>query len=89
MFHNKLWEEEREKVLKVFSWNAYSIKKIEFRVHFSLMRNRWVTAHCTPDKDPGNKSNIKEYFPQDFLCHKKYGTGKSKNETTLKKKGNA
>ena len=27
VFHNKLWEEEREKVLKVFSWNAHSIKK--------------------------------------------------------------
>ena len=79
VFHNKLWEEEREKVLKVFSWNAHSIKKkIEFRVHFCPMRNRWVTVHRTPDKDSDYKSNIKEYFLQDLLCHKNTGQAKAK-----------
>ena len=53
------------------------------------MRNRWVTVHRTPDKDSDYKSNIKEYFLQDLLCHKKYGTGKSENESTLTEEGHA
>ena len=80
VFHNKLWEEECEKVLKVSSWSANSIKKSEFRVQFRLMSNRWLTVHCTPDKDPGDKCNIKEYFLQDFLCRKKYERGKREKE---------
>ena len=75
VFHNKLWEEECEKVLKVSFWNAYSIlkKKKRISVYFRVMRNRWLTVHCTPDKDPVSKVI----------------SNKAKGKKILKKKGNS
>ena len=52
------------------------LKKREFRVNFRVMRNRALTVHCIPDKDPSDKSNIKEYLLQEEITERKEGKRK-------------